>query len=244
MLHVNQKENITDSNNIKSEVQKIYNELVDCLNLKTDKKETEIANKKIFEDIEKKCEFSSLDNLYKTLHKEINDKYHDSRLTTNQSLKTLESDLHKALDKKANASEVTSALNSKADQGSMNTALQAKVNFNIKSFNQISNLELDAIKLTIHDINKSIISKLDEKKFEVMTSDTFNSIEEIQKDLMSKANIKEVLSLLKNKTDIEDVNKALTQIHEELDLKCSNEYVSYKTFLIGSYVLLVQHRNG
>ena len=70
-----------------------------------------------------------------------------------------------------------------------------------------------------------------------MTSDTFTSIEEIQKDLISKANIKEVLSLLKNKTDIEDVNKALTQIHEELDLKCSNEYVIIKS----SYFILIPY---
>jgi len=35
-----------------------------------------------------------------------------------------------------------------------------------------------------------------------MTTDTFQAIEELQKDNLSKANIKEVLSLLKNKTGI------------------------------------------
>jgi hypothetical protein len=58
-----------------------------------------------------------------------------------------------------------------------------------------------------------------------MTTDTFQAIEEIQKDLMAKSNIKEVLTLLKNKPDIDDVNKALTQVHEELDLKCNLEQV-------------------
>jgi hypothetical protein len=58
-------------------------------------------------------------------------------------------------------------------------------------------------------------------------SDTRNSLEEIQKDLMMKSNIKEILNLMKNKADIDDVNKALTQIHEELDTKCNSEQVGY-----------------
>jgi len=54
MLNANRKESIEDSNNIKSEVQTVYNELVDILNTKIDKKEIETINKKIFESLEKK----------------------------------------------------------------------------------------------------------------------------------------------------------------------------------------------
>ena len=54
MLHSYQKEITADSNNIKTEMQKMYNELVDSINIKIDKKELDLCNNKIFEDIEKK----------------------------------------------------------------------------------------------------------------------------------------------------------------------------------------------
>jgi len=54
ILNSNTKEITADTNNIKSEIQKIYNELVDIINIKTDKKEFDLYNHKIFEDLEKK----------------------------------------------------------------------------------------------------------------------------------------------------------------------------------------------
>ena len=36
---------------------------------------------------------------------------------------------------------------------------------------------------------------------------------------MLKANIKEIITYLKGKANIDDVNKALIEIHNELDLK-------------------------
>ena len=49
-------------------------------------------------------------------------------------------------------------------------------------------------------MTKSLTSKVDESKFDTTISDAFQAIEDLQKDVMSKANIKEVVSLLKNKT--------------------------------------------
>ena len=63
--------------------------------------------------------------------------------------------------------------------------------------------------------------KVESTKFESMVKETFSAINDLQKDIMSKSNINEVISLIKNKTEIEDVNKALIQIHDELDTKCS-----------------------
>ena len=42
---------------------------------------------------------------------------------------------------------------------------------------------------------------------------------------MVKANIKEILNLLKNKPDLNEVNSAITRITEELDQKCPIEKV-------------------
>lgn len=45
----------------------------------------------------------------------------------------------------------------------------------------------------------------------------------IFQDIILKANIKDVCTLLDTKARIEDVNKSLTEIHKELDNKPSND---------------------
>jgi len=45
----------------------------------------------------------------------------------------------------------------------------------------------------------------------------------IQKDILLKANIKDLCTLLDSKASIEDINKALTEIHQELDSKTNQK---------------------
>jgi hypothetical protein len=159
---------------------------------------------------------SDLENLFKNIQKEINEKSEENRLNINQTLKAFENDVHRALDKKANMFEVTTLVNNKADSASTNMAIQSKVSIS----------EFENLRNAFEKINRENLNKLDYNKFEAYLADTRNSIEEIQKDLMMKSNIKEILNLLKNKADIDDVNKALTQVHEELDSKCNSEQVN------------------
>ena len=59
-------------------------------------------------------------------------------------------------------------------------------------------------------------------EFEGIVNELGVKVEDVNKDVMLKANIKDVCTLLDTKPNIENVNKALTQIHKELDIK-SNE---------------------
>ena len=43
----------------------------------------------------------------------------------------------------------------------------------------------------------------------------------MKNDIILKNNIEETMTYLKNKADINDVNNALNQIHDELDIKLS-----------------------
>lgn len=147
------------------------------------------------------------------MQKEISDKIEENKKTLNQSLKSFENEIIKALDKKANMYDVTTLMNNKADAASINLAIQNKIGVS----------EFENLKLAFEKYSREVMNKLDYGKFEAYMADTRNSIEDINKDLMMKANIKEILNLMKNKADIDDVNKALTQIHEELDAKCSLE---------------------
>jgi hypothetical protein len=137
-------------------------------------------------------------------------------MITNQTLKTFENDIHRALDKKANMIEVTALINNKADVASTNMAIQSKASIS----------EYENLRIAFEKLNRENLNKIDYNKFENYMADTRHSIDEIQKDLMMKSNIKEILNLLKNKADIDDVNKALTQVHEEIDTKCNMEQVN------------------
>jgi len=48
-------------------------------------------------------------------------------------------------------------------------------------------------------LGKEVVNKIDFDKFEAYLSDTRSAIEEIQKEILMKSNIKETLNLLKNK---------------------------------------------
>jgi hypothetical protein len=148
--------------------------------------------------------------------KEITEQQEDNKFGINQTLKTFENDINRVLEKKANIFDVTAMLNSKADAVSTNLTIQGKANLS----------DFENLKLTVDKLSRENLNKLDFNKFDAYINDTRAAVEEIQRDLMMKANIKEMLNLMKNKSDIDDVNKALTQIHEELDLKCSIEQVN------------------
>lgn len=169
-----------------------------------------------------------LENLFNNIQKEVLDKSEENRANINQTLKAFENDIQRALEKKANMYEVTTLLNNKADTASTNMALQSKVGAS----------EMENLRISFDKISREVMNKLDYNKFEAYMADTRNSIEEMQKDLMMKSNIKEILNLLKNKADIDDVNKALTQIHEELDIKCNLEQVKQSVFI--NYFSLTQ----
>ena len=48
------------------------------------------------------------------------------------------------------------------------------------------------------------------------------NVDELGKELVLKSNIKDVCALLDTKAGIADVNKALTEVHKELDMKAGS----------------------
>lgn len=51
----------------------------------------------------------------------------------------------------------------------------------------------------VEHLGKEVVNKIDFDKFEAYLADTRSAIEEIQKEILMKSNIKETLNLLKNK---------------------------------------------
>ena len=154
--------------------------------------------------------------MFKNIQKDFIEKIEENKHFIDQTLRSFEGDVDRALEKKVNSSDINQMLSNKADAVALNIAVQNKANIS----------DIETLRLSIDKISKENLNKLDFNKFDAYMNDTRQAVDELQKDLMMKANLKEMLHLLKNKSDIDDVNKALTQIHEELDLKCNVEQVT------------------
>ena len=216
-LQSQSKDFINDIAFLKDELVKLCGDIEDLNTIKADKKDLESLKNLCLKDIDSKVNATSLDNLYKTLLREINEKNDDAKNIVNKALKNFENDIFKLLDKKANQFDVTNALNSKADFGVTQIALQSKASYG----------DVEKIRNAVEKLIKDISNKLDCSKFELFVRDVKKKDDDISRDLLSKATVKEMISMLKNKADIDDVNKALSQVHEELDLKSNQEQVRF-----------------
>jgi len=155
------------------------------------------------------------ETFYKKVQKDFFEKSEETRQDINQILKTFEADILRNMDKKVNISEISNLLALKGDINHALMILENKANIT----------DIDNLKDTVDNINKELINKIDYDKFENIINDTRIALDDIQKDLMMKANIKEILNLLKNKPDINDVNGSIAKITEELDQKCALDKV-------------------
>ena len=120
-------------------------------------------------------------------------------------------------------------LNEKADLVQTNNALMNKVNSN----------DNDSVRNNLEKLNREISNKIDFSKFEAYMNDSRAVLDEMQKELSMKSNLKDINLLICKKADIEKVNQALIQITEDLDGKCSIQQVKISLLLKYYYFSLI-----
>jgi len=119
------------------------------------------------------------------------------------------------MSKKANLADVNSALINKADTSMIHGLLSQK----------IGSLDFDEMKRKLEYALTTLDEKSNQRDFDHQVSNLRKHVDELQKDILLKANIKDVCTLLDTKSNIDDVNKALVEIHKELDLKSNQEEI-------------------
>ena len=83
--------------------------------------------------------------------------------------------------------------------------------------------EMERARGNIDQLKKMLETKVDRREHSQNNEQTLKKFSQINQDLNLKSNIKDVCLLLDQKSNIDDVNKALTQIHDELDTKTPND---------------------
>ena len=186
-------------------------------------RDLEIINKKIdnitnntisASKAENYCSFNELDNLYKTIKMELKNKLEEMQMYVHEYIKNFANDLQNLLNNKVILSDINNLLNNKVDKKQLNQLLESKVN----------RIEIENMKISYEKISQEYINKIDYNKFDSFVNETKLTLDALKEDLTLKPNIKEILNYIKNKCDIDDVNKALIDIHNELDNKLSLDY--------------------
>ena len=98
----------------------------------------------------------------------------------------------------------------------------------LEQFNRListksSNGDIDRLKAELGNLKKVIDAKLHQNEFLKAQEIILKKYGQLEEDIGQKSNIKDVCTLLDKKSNIEDVNRALSEIHTELDSKTEDE---------------------
>ena len=180
-------------------------EISDFSGVKTLMQEYQKGVDKIRENMDKTFEefFNSLKNLKEEVH---------------IKQKALENDINENLATKVNANDIPKLMENKLD------ANQAIKQLGIKS----SQEDISTIKKEIEKIRIELLRKSNSSDLESHVQSTELALEDVAKDMLLKCNIKDICALLDMKPNIDDINKALSEVHKELDNKLnSGEFSSH-----------------
>ena len=103
------------------------------------------------------------------------------------------------------------------------TYMVSKEEFNSELENFSHNRDTERIADQIGDLYRLVDQKTDHKEFLNEKEKVNLIIESLENDLATKVNAEEARNLIDQKCNIDDVNKALTEVHNELDTKASLE---------------------
>ena len=212
----NEKEEI---NNINQKMESIINNINIQNNSAIQKIKDDLKkiNINFNEKLNKKLEEEKFDTYFSNIKKEINSKVSLFNLkkdngdlinTFEQKLNILSNNLKNEIKNKMNISDIEQLLSNKADISLLN--------------DKISLMDFNDLKQHINNIDYELKQKLDVQNFNDYLN-TFNSnLDNMNNDLLSKADINEVNNLLRNKVNIEDINQSLNIIKNDMNLKVNN----------------------
>ena len=226
MQNKNMKNLYENKNNIIAENDQNFQKIYEFCQKLVLENESKIGNMKIEikKDIEslinlinKKMDSDTLNDFILKIDNEINSKldsleYQESQdkiiSDINNKIKELYEDITKELSDKITQEEIKILLEDKVDKQSYEEILS------IKEIQNINNI--------IEDIKIELNKKLDINYFNKIITQFNTNFDNIKNDIKVKADSKDIYKELKNKVNIEQINKAFNDINEKLNEKTNN----------------------
>jgi hypothetical protein len=217
----NFKRDIEDTKEeFKMTLNKIF-ELIEQLNKdKASHEDYKDSMAKLSQKVSGKADLSEFDKSLQKSQKELLSTFQTIRDDYKIYFTKLENQMSAKFDQLVTRNELRAALNEKADNSQVGRLISTKLNIE----------EIVKLRSEIETALSEMKAKASRTELESHVASTKIAIEEISKELLSKAYIKDICSLLDMKASIDDVNSALMDIHKELDNKITvqahNVYVN------------------
>ncbi len=206
----NEKENIIEkTQEIMDKTFISINKEISDLNSSHDKYFTNLRN-----EISQKIDISKMNEILTQITNDMNQKI------SNQEIDEINNNLILDINKRIEELEnnINNELNLKMTKNDINLLLQDKINQIEISLNEIS-----LFKNLIETMNNELKNKIDSQKFENVIKSFNKCFDNVKSEMDTKANTDDIIKQIKLKVDVEEVNKALIEIHNELDKKNSIE---------------------
>ena len=195
----------------KMSVAKVF-ELIEQLNKdKASHDDYKDSMAKITQKVSGKADLAEFDKSLQKSQKELLSTFQTIRDDYKIYFTKLENQMSAKFDQLVSRNELRAALNDKADNSQVGRLISTKLNIE----------EIVKLRSEIESALSEMKAKASRTELDSHIASTKIAIEEISKELLSKAYIKDICSLLDMKAGIEDVNSALMDIHKELDNKIS-----------------------
>jgi len=193
-----------------TEINKVYGEM-DRLRRELSEKSaiSELLDlkSKVFTQLEQKPDLKEVQTALNECQKDISGQLTEFRKQIKGEVHQIDSELHKVLERKANVIDVQDGLAKKADSWEMAQFAPRQ--------------DLEFCKEKFDKIEGDLQRKVDTREFEDYQEHQYRKYDEIQSALLQKSNIKDVCALLDMKSNIDDVNKALQDLNDDMEGRVS-----------------------
>ena len=169
--------------------------------------------------INKKMDTNTMNEYLLKINNEINSKIDSSEFQESQD--KIISDINSKI--KELYEDIIKELSDKITKEELNILLNDKININKQVYEQkLSIKEFENFKNQNEDIKRELKQKLDINIFNKLVNQFNINFDNIKNDIKSKADLKEISESLKNKINIEQINKYFTDINNKLNEKTNN----------------------
>jgi hypothetical protein len=173
-----------------SELDEIRKAVEDLITRKVEKKEWAEIKAKLVTELEGKVDLVEVQNALNTCQADISARFSEYREEVKNMVRSHENEIYTMLSKKANLADMNTALANKADVSTVHALLGQKT----------SNLEYEDLKRKLDQFVHLVEDKVSFRDFETQHTHIKRILDDIQKELILKANIKDVCTLLDAKS--------------------------------------------
>lgn len=186
--------------------------LIDVDTRKVEKRELNETKAKIMVALDAKSEASDLQGMTSNFIADQTQKNFDLRAELFKKLSEIQTFMQQNMSKKVSIEELNEALSTKVDYNMLRNHLETKANMN----------EIENVRRAVDLLQKQLDIKASFKDVEIHSNFVKNVIEDINKELLLKASIKDLCTLLDQKANVEDINTTLLHVQKEVE-KCVAE---------------------